>query len=61
MNAEKLREKAEALLKKAEALEAAKAQKIGQLMIKYFRNKFEGIKLEDISNEIEKILRPPKA
>lgn len=61
MNADKLREKARELMKKAEAVEQAKAIKIGQAMLKHHKAGFKGVTVQQLMEEIETILGAKQA
>jgi hypothetical protein len=52
---EQLRAEAAALLERAKKLENERAIRIGNLIIKYEANSFEGFTLESLKNEISKI------
>lgn len=52
---QELREQAKKLLEQAEEIENERAIRIGNLVIKYEANGFEGFTLETFRNEITKI------
>lgn len=61
MNADKLREKARELLKKAEAVEQAKAIKVGQAVLKHHKTGFKGVTIQQIAEEVGTILEPKQS
>lgn len=58
MKADKLREKARELLKKAEEVESAKALKVGQSIMKHYKAGFKGVTIQQIAEEVSLIVTP---
>lgn len=53
--AQKLRQKAAELQRRADELEKARAERIGRLMIRLEERGFEGVTIDDLRQQIAKI------
>jgi len=60
MNADKLREKARELMRKAEAVEQAKAIKVGKIILKHHGGGFKGVTIQQITEEVCAVITPKK-